>query len=84
MSRASISFLLSSSRLDSDDKDIFLCDQRDEKNDRIDDEEEKPRSAREVLFGDRNGAPVPNIFDRSSDERNDWRKQYASKPLQYH
>lgn len=55
-----------------------------QKADRIDDEEEKPRSAREVLFGDRNGAPVPNIFDRSSDERNDWRKQYASKPLQYH
>ena len=40
MSRASMSFLLSSSRLDSDDKDIFLCDQRDEKNDRIDDEED--------------------------------------------
>lgn len=54
-----------------------------QKAERIGDEEEKPRSAREVLFGDRNSAPVPNIFDRSSNERDDWRKQYASKPLQY-
>lgn len=54
-----------------------------QKADRIDEPTEEPKSAREVLFGDRNTAQVPNIFDRSSDERNDWRKQYASKTLQF-
>ncbi len=56
-----------------------------QKADRIDDDNQndEPKSAREVLFGDRNAPKVPNIFDRSPDERNDWRKQYASKTLQY-
>lgn len=41
----------------------------------------EPKSAREVLFG---SAPtVPNIFDRSSEERDAWRRQYTSKPLSY-
>lgn len=55
-----------------------------QKADRIDDDENsEPKSAREVLFGDRNSPQVPNIFERSSEGRDDWRKQYASKPLQY-
>lgn len=53
-----------------------------QKAERIDEPNEEPKSAREVLFGDRS-TQVPNIFDRSSDERNDWRKQYASKTLQF-
>ena len=37
---------------------------------------QEPKSAREVLFG---SAPqVPNIFDRSSEERDAWRRQYAT------
>lgn len=54
-----------------------------QKAERVDEPSEEPKSAREVLFGDRSNAQVPNIFDRSSDERNDWRKQYASKTLQF-
>lgn len=42
-------------------------------------EVQEPRSAHEVLFGD---APkIPNIFDRDPSERNEWRKEYASKTL---
>ena len=42
----------------------------------------EPKSAREVLFGS-NDRAIPNIFDRNSDERNDWRRQYASKTLHF-
>jgi len=44
-------------------------------------EPEEPKSARDILFG--SGPVVPNIFDRSSDERNAWRRQYSSKPLAF-
>jgi len=45
-------------------------------------DDSRPKSAREVLFGDRSAA-IPNVFDRSAEERNDWRRQYASKTLQF-
>ena len=44
-------------------------------------ESSEPKSARDVLFGEK--PQVPNIFDRSSEERDAWRRQYASKPLAY-
>lgn len=54
-----------------------------QKADRVDDDANQPKSAREVLFGDKNSTVVPNVFDRSSNERDDWRRQYASRTLQY-
>ncbi|MBR2908924.1 MAG: DUF87 domain-containing protein [Clostridia bacterium] len=44
-------------------------------------ETSEPKSARDVLFGEK--PQVPNIFDRSSEERDAWRRQYASKPLAF-
>lgn len=44
-------------------------------------QDNEPKSARDILFG--NGPKVPNIFDRSSEERDAWRRQYASKPLAF-
>ncbi len=41
----------------------------------------EPRSAHDILFGD--GPAVPNIFDRSSDDRDAWKRQYASQTLSY-
>lgn len=46
-------------------------------------ESDQPKTAREVLFGNKNEPAIPNIFDRSSKDRDDWRKQYASKTLQF-
>ncbi len=42
----------------------------------------EPKSAREILGLDKT-PNVPNIFDRSSEERDAWRRQYASKPLAF-
>jgi len=50
----------------------------DEKNK----EPEEPKSAREIL-GLNTAPKVPNIFDRSSEERDAWRRQYATKPLSF-
>lgn len=44
-------------------------------------EDEQPKSAHEILFG---SAPeVPNIFDRSSSDRDAWKRQYASHTLSF-
>ena len=48
---------------------------------RMEEKPEEPKSARDILFG--NEPKVPNIFDRSSEERDAWRRQYASKPLAF-
>ena len=44
-------------------------------------EESRPKSAQEVLFGDK--PAIPNIFDRDPSERNAWRRQYSSQTLRY-
>lgn len=42
----------------------------------------QPKSAHDILFG-QNSKKVPNVFDHSNEERDDWRRQYSSKPLAY-
>lgn len=58
-------------------KNVLFGD-RQEQND---EEDSEPRSAHDILFGD--GPAVPNIFDRSSDDRDAWKRQYASQTLAY-
>jgi len=41
----------------------------------------EPKSAHDILFG--NQPKIPNIFERPSEDRDAWRKQYASKPLEF-
>jgi len=50
-------------------------------NDKKENENNEPKSARDILFGD--GPKVPNIFERSNEERNAWRKEYSSKTLSF-
>lgn len=55
---------------------------KEDTNNSLAEESSEPKSAREILFGSKPN--VPNIFDRDSEERDAWRRQYASKPLVYH
>ena len=52
-----------------------------EKNEEKQEASTEPQTARDILFGSQ--PKVPNIFDRSSDERDAWRRQYSSKPLSF-
>ncbi len=57
--------------------------QENSQNNETKEDANEPKSAHEILFGDRQ-TTIPNIFDRSSEERDAWRRQYASHPLSYH
>ena len=62
-------------------RSVLYGSEQNEEQENEEPQVEEKKSAREILYGE---APkVPNIFDRSSEERDAWRRQYASKPLAY-